>query len=103
MRRYHPGHVPDLFRDRDRVQVCSCGFLAATLEAVRTHARNPEPERVWTPPVERLEFLLDLTAAGRTARAGKPYNWHPKQHQAMRVADRLRRLLAVPDGEPSRT
>ncbi len=75
LRRYVAGHAPDLFREPSRPQVCACGFTASTLDAVRAHARNPEPEPVWVPPAPT--FGNDLTPAGKNAREGKPYRWHP--------------------------
>lgn len=51
MSRYADGHVPDLCRPVDGLQRCLCGFVAVTLDAVRAHARNPQPEPVWEPPL----------------------------------------------------
>lgn len=69
MRRYQPGHSPDYARPDERLQACSCGYVAATLDAVKQHAWAPEPE----PPA--LVFALEPARPTRLHERPAPVPW----------------------------
>lgn len=66
MRRYASGHVPDIGNPQRSLKRCSCGFLARTLNAVKAHAYDPQPDTVRTPlslMQERIRHMMELDNA----------------------------------------